>query len=271
MASIFSFVYDGWNFIFTDLTDERTRGWFLVGSPIPILLIMYTYNKVIKHIGPKYMKDRPPFQIDKLVQIYNVIQVVLCGWLTFESFRITFGPNGYYNWSCQPMDTSLSPVAVRVATLTWIYYMIKILDLLDTVFFVMRKKFNQISFLHYYHHMGILILGYMGSTYYPDGQNFIIVPLNSFVHCFMYAYYFLTNYSPAYKKKIWWKKHITQLQIAQFLLIIIQGVKTFTVPGCSYPKFPVVLMLPQLVLILWLFCDFYYNAYIKPKSNVKTS
>lgn len=128
-----------------------------------------------------------------------------------------------------------------------------------------------------------------------DGQNFIIVPLNSFVHCFMYAYYFLTNYSPAYKKKIWWKKHITQLQIvgssnnriilvkvedpltlflyfqAQFLLIIIQGVKTFTVPGCSYPKFPVVLMLPQLVLILWLFCDFYYNAYIKPKSNVKTS
>lgn len=37
--------------------------------------------------------------------------------------------------------------------------------------------------------------------------------INSVVHAVMYCYYFITNYNPEYKKKIWWKKYITQMQM----------------------------------------------------------
>ncbi|EEB15718.1 elongation of very long chain fatty acids protein, putative [Pediculus humanus corporis] len=250
---------------------ERTRGWFLVGSPVPMLLIMFGYHRLITKIGPAIMKSRQPFKIDKIVQIYNLAQVIICGWLAFEGFRLTYGPNGHYNLHCQPMDLSLSPLARRIALLTWIYYMIKVLDLFDTIFFVMRKKFNQVSFLHLYHHMGILILGYMGSTFYPDGHGFIIIPLNSLVHCFMYFYYFLSNYSSKYKNNVWWKKHITQLQIAQFVILIIQATRGLLASNCGYPYFPLFLIYPQLILILKLFGDFYYKTYINPKPTQKTS
>ena len=64
--------------------DERTRGWFLVGSPVPMLLIMFGYHRLITKIGPAIMKSRQPFKIDKIVQIYNLAQVIMCGWLAFE-------------------------------------------------------------------------------------------------------------------------------------------------------------------------------------------
>lgn len=37
--------------------------------------------------------------------------------------------------------------------------------------------------------------------------------LNAFVHVVMYGYYFLTSFKPELKQSIWWKKHITQLQL----------------------------------------------------------
>jgi len=39
-----------------------------------------------------------------------------------------------------------------MARAVWLYYIAKITELLDTVFFVLRKKQRQISFLHLYHH-----------------------------------------------------------------------------------------------------------------------
>jgi len=33
----------------------------------------------------------------------------------------------------------------------------------------------------------------------------------------MYSYYFVTNMWPKYKKNLWWKKHVTQLQMVSFL------------------------------------------------------
>lgn len=88
--------------------------------------------------------------------------------------------------------------------------------------------------------------------------------VNSFVHVVMYGYYFLTSYKPELKKSIWWKKHITQLQLFQFMLLTIH----FTVPlftDCSYPKVPLVVGLIQNIFMMSLFSDFYYKAYIKKK------
>jgi elongation of very long chain fatty acids protein 4 len=40
----------------------------------------------------------------------------------------------------------------QVAGALWWYFVSKGVEYLDTVFFILRKKFNQVSFLHVYHH-----------------------------------------------------------------------------------------------------------------------
>lgn len=40
----------------------------------------------------------------------------------------------------------------QVYNSAWWYFFSKIVELLDTVFFVLRKKQSQVTFLHVYHH-----------------------------------------------------------------------------------------------------------------------
>lgn len=47
--------------------------------------------------------------------------------------------------------------------------------------------------------------------------------LNTFVHIFMYAYYMLAAMGPEYQKYVWWKQHMTTLQMVQFVGIMIHG------------------------------------------------
>lgn len=40
---------------------------------------------------------------------------------------------------------------------------------MDTIFFVLRKKFNQVSFLHMYHHSAMVIFTYTYLKFYSGG------------------------------------------------------------------------------------------------------
>lgn len=56
-------------------------------------------------------------------------------------------------------------------------------------------------------------LGWATTKFIAGGHTVYVSTLNSFVHIVMYTYYLLTAWDPEYKKSVWWKKHITQLQI----------------------------------------------------------
>lgn len=89
--------------------------------------------------------------------------------------------------------------------------------------------------------------------------------VNSYVHVIMYGYYFLTSFKPELKQSIWWKKYITQVQMAQFsILIIYFGVPIFT--ACQFPKSLLAFLTVQNLFMLLLFADFYYKAYLKKKN-----
>lgn len=123
----------------------------------------------------------------------------------------------------------------------YIYFLAKISELLDTVFFVLRKKDRQISFLHMYHHTVMPMISWGATKYYPGGHGTFIGKwlsrpnggseiiwkyiismillyhflgtINSFVHIIMYAYYFLSALGPQLQPYLWWKKHITNMQM----------------------------------------------------------
>lgn len=48
-----------------------------------------------------------------------------------------------------------------------------------------------------------------------SGQPLLLAIVNSFVHTIMYGYYFITSFKPELKQSIWWKKHITQVQLVR--------------------------------------------------------
>lgn len=65
-------------------------------------------------------------------------------------------------------------VDIQVAKAVYIYFLAKISELLDTVFFVLRKKERQITFLHMYHHTVMPLISWGATKYYPGGHGTFI-------------------------------------------------------------------------------------------------
>lgn len=233
----------------------------LMNTPFPNIAIMTIYLLFVLKWGPAFMKNRKPFQINGLIQIYNAVQVVACLYLVQQSIKLCYSKG--YSFLCEPVDYSTSPRAIHIARGAYFYYLIKIFDLLDTVFFVLRKKQSQVTFLHVYHHAGMLALVWHGIKYFAGGHSVFLGAINSLVHVVMYSYYFVTSWKPEYKNSIWWKKHITQMQIIQFFLIICHYFMIIIHPNCQYPKFPASVIIPQNLFMLLLFTDFYRKAYVQ--------
>lgn len=78
---------------------------------------------------------------------------------------------------------------------------------------MLRKKDNQVSFLHLYHHTVMPMISWGASKYYPGGHGTFIGVINSFVHIVMYFYYMLAAMGPEFQKYLWWKHWITNLQM----------------------------------------------------------
>ncbi len=58
----------------------------------------------------------------------------------------------------------------QIAAALWWYYMSKLIEFLDTIFFVLRKKNNQISFLHVYHHATMFPIWWTGIKWVAGGM-----------------------------------------------------------------------------------------------------
>lgn len=64
-------------------------------------------------------------------------------------------------------EMRLEPLEV---TLAYYYFVLKIYDLFETLIFVLRKKQSQVSFLHVYHHVMVIIFIYFGMRSLPGNR-----------------------------------------------------------------------------------------------------
>uniref|UniRef100_A0A6M2DUS2 Elongation of very long chain fatty acids protein n=1 Tax=Xenopsylla cheopis TaxID=163159 RepID=A0A6M2DUS2_XENCH len=250
-----------------ELSDKRTLDWPLV-SPLSLCTVLAVYFWTVFSWGPSYMSIRKPYSLKFALAVYNLGQVIACfgliygilhsGWLTT------------YSMGCQPVDTSKSPEAMRAASMMWWMYMLKIVELSETVFFVLRKKQNQVSSLHVYHHVSMVLLAWIGVKYFPGGMITFSVMLNCVVHILMYTYYFLALLGPDMQNKLsWWKRSLTIVQMIQFCIILIHSSQALK-EDCKISKFLVFLFMPNVVIIFYMFYDFYQKAYT-PKKNKSIS
>ena len=110
------------------------------------------------------------------------------------------------------MDYSDNENALRIARVLWWFYVSKVMEMLDSTMFLLRGKYNQLSFLHIYHHASMFGIWWIGISYVAGGVSVQPALINSSVHVIMYFYYFLAALGPHMQKYLWWKAHLTKIQ-----------------------------------------------------------
>merc|ERR1712151_712064 len=170
---------------------------------------------------------------------------------------------------CVPYNQSSPPLG----ELLWIFYLSKILDFFDTFFIILGKKWRQSSFLHVYHHTTIFLFYWLNVNVNYDGDIYLTVLLNGFIHTVMYTYYFICMHTKDPKTgkslPIWWKSSLTMMQMIQFVTMMSQGSYLIVTqpPTVSLPVVKV--YIAYIFSLLILFGQFYVQSYMKPKKSKK--
>ena len=152
---------------------------------------------------------------------YNMVQVMLCSYMCIEA-GVRAWDAGYTFLPCNKFNHAAPPVGF----ILYVFYLSKILDFLDTFFIIAEKRWKQLSFLHVYHHFSIFMVSWVvwewlfgtsrlsltlaTSCFLPhvscvlrqfywlnlnvgyDGDVYVTIVLNGFIHTVMYTYYFVS-------------------------------------------------------------------------------
>nr|ACO11736.1 Elongation of very long chain fatty acids protein AAEL008004 [Caligus rogercresseyi] len=244
--------------------DVRLDNWPLMSSLWPTLVLSASYLYFIYSHGPKMIKSRQAFEMKGFMNLYNLVQIYGSMYM-FINF-LKGGWYNDYNLLCQPVDFDPDPSGkgMLMVQTCYICCLSKLLDLLDTVFFVLRKKDNQITFLHVFHHVSMPIYAWIEVRWVPGGHETFGPLINSFIHFPMYTYYFLSSFGPAMQKYLWWKRYLTQLQMIQFIMVLCKSsLLVFGFADCGYPWQWSAVTAGFMVAFFILFFQFYVEAYLK--------
>lgn len=252
-------------------TDPRTRGWILVEHPLLLLSITAAYLAFVVKIGPKLMEKRQPFKLTALMTFYNIAQIIACI-LVFYNL-VSNGILSGNPLACKPLDLSFDEKPYNIAVIMWVNIFVKFIEFIETIVFVLRKKQNQVSGLHLYHHVSTAFFSWLTARYGAGGTGAYVITLNYFIHILMYTYYLVSIYvSPAMQKKLAkLKQTLTMMQMIQFWLMVLNCIQSFTVEECKSYRFISFLFIPNILYIFFMFKDFYTRSYLKKKQTSKVS
>lgn len=104
--------YAAYHDLFYTKADPRTRDRFLMGNPALIVLIYTLYVIVIKVVLPKFMKNRPPYRLKTFENFLNLMLFGTSFYVFIIACKFWFF---HYNWRCEAIDKSESPLAMLVS------------------------------------------------------------------------------------------------------------------------------------------------------------
>jgi elongation of very long chain fatty acids protein 4 len=193
------------------------------------------------------------------VAIYNLTQVILCGWMVYRALSEHRRRN--FSVVCNVHDLAEDGLAF----ISHCFYLSKALDFVDTMFMIIKGNWRQVSFLHVYHHFSIFLFYWLNSQCNYDGDAYYSIVLNGSIHFVMYGYYFVTAFNVSVPMFI--KKCITNAQLTQFCLMEAQGVALLTMNGCGASRPVTILYMVYISTMLVLFMNFKNQNYKKPAAK----
>jgi len=202
----------------------------------------------------KIVENIPERAIVNFSAIHNLVLSMfsICTFIFLMSNLVSYGivvNRGYY-FSKPHVDTVLH-----------CFYLSKYYEYIDT--WILYAKKRDPIFLQKYHHIGAVIVWYLGYICKFDGVFFASL-LNSGVHTVMYFYYFLTVVNPNAPIRNA-KVYITTMQIGQ----LVYG--AFALPCYYYAvertvNRAVILIFDVYICgLIYLFCQFMIQNYVYKK------
>ncbi|CAI7889952.1 unnamed protein product [Closterium sp. NIES-53] len=252
--------------------------WKVDETPVSNLVLMLCtcIGYVTFILGLKWYRTKnkmAPVNLGFLPAIHNLI---LCLWSlamflgTIHAMLLDSEINKYdtgmgnYTWLlCFP--STVKPVGY-LWFWSYIYYLSKYYELLDTVILVLKNK--PLSFLHVYHHATIVFLCWLWLTN-TQSLQVIAITINTGIHVMMYFYYFMHSVGMPPP----WKMFVTNSQIIQFMIGTFVSFPLiyfhFTRPtGCAgFESFCFNLFFNSS--LLYLFVDFHIRNYGKAAKAAK--
>ncbi|XP_073251685.1 very long chain fatty acid elongase 5-like [Porites lutea] len=204
-------------------------------------------------LSPVWIRYVRAFGLRKVLVVYNFA----CSLISFYSVAVIVVALAR-NW---PHSLFVCEEDELVKHALWVYYMTKYVELLDTVFMVLRHRQRQISLLHVYHHSSMVMLSEYACTYGNWPAISVPLGLNGIIHVFLYYYYGYSALNPGQRPA--WKKNLTQLQLIQFMIGLCHMVVGYLQHGWCYYG-----IIYEMTMI-WLFSNFYYHSYLKERATVK--
>ncbi|XP_076642255.1 very long chain fatty acid elongase 1-like isoform X2 [Halictus rubicundus] len=249
-----------YNHYWNEDLDPRSKDLPFVASnyQIPLLLIAYLY--IVLKWGPNYMKNRNPYSLKTFIRYYNVFQVIINAFIIIRLIQLGLfdEPTRF----CYPTDYSFNPTSLQIVYTLWLCWMIKIVDLIETITFVLRKKSNQVSFLHLYHHITVLLLGWYITRFHIGKMAAIPAIVNCSVHVVMYSYYYFSTFgdkAPKILQQV--KPLITIMQMVQFVILVLHSFVAY-LPSCHTNLTTAAnVQIANLIINFVLFYNFYQKSY----------
>ena len=214
-------------------------------------------------VGSRVMRHRSAFSLRPVLVVHNaVLCLASLSMLVIIASAVVRGfvQYGFVHTSCDPLQSSLGILPFMY----WVNYLFKFYEFLDTMLLVLRKR--PTPFLHVYHHAATALLAFVQLRSNTSVQ-WLPIGLNLMVHVLMYYYYMMS----ALGVNVWWKKHLTSLQIIQFVLDLVfcywasiryWGSGQFLPDGCYIDDQSCYIGLFILSSYLLLFVQLFYNLYI---------
>lgn len=172
-----------------------------------------SYISIISPLSIFAKAKRSPVKINKWIMLgYNGINsltnlYIVCGLIKYFT-NLDFGLSIAYN---QDIEYYI-----------YLHYLTKYLDFFDTIFMILRQKWNQVNFLQLFHHSTIgVVWSYLLYNMPTDSASHAFGAFaNSFIHFLMYLHYFVTTLG--YKNPL--KFMMTGLQMFQFVICFIHSI-----------------------------------------------
>lgn len=169
---------------------------------VAVCLLMYFFNDRIRVREDNKFAQKCIWYF-KIV--YNVVQIVVCSWMTLNFGSIYFYDFGFSH----PPEAWLEWVAV-------VFFFTKILDFVDTFLILITGKLRQFTFLHVFHHS--TMPWHVGNVLRCGMMSGIVLHaphVNSFIHVLLYLHYFVRTIGLKHP----YSKFITTAQLAQFIFL----------------------------------------------------
>ena len=143
----------------------------------------------------------------------------------------------------------------------------KILEFGDTFLIVLQK--NRLIFLHWYHHVSILVFSWYSFCKGITSQGLWLACMNYFVHSIMYSYYTLISGGVQLPATV--ALFVTTLQLLQMIIGIILNLILYSYhdhfDNCDYDADVFLFGLLLYLSYTILFGHYFINRYIRKKDK----